>query len=180
MKETIKVDEREYIGRLSELWPRPGSDHSSVDVLALSEEAVRDYPGNASLLCMRGDLIQLAPASYQSEDDPKGCYLRAIEIDPLCCEAWESLGYYYDDYDDDYTRAIEAFKRAIECGAGPASVRGLARALAESGKRGDALATIDRALAQDITSAEKIAFSELREEIVSGDYDFGEFRVPPT
>jgi tetratricopeptide (TPR) repeat protein len=173
MKDAIAMDERDYVSRLKGLWPSGDSDRSLADVLALSEHAVRDYPRSVSLLCMRGDLLQLAPSTYQPHDDPKSCYLRAIEIDPRCSEAWESLGFYFDVFDEDYTQAIEAFRQAIESGAGPDSVRGLAAALAESGQRCEGLTIIERALQGDLSDADRSTFSELREEIERGDYDRG-------
>lgn len=164
------MDERDYAGRLRELWPRDDSHGCLAEALALSERAVRDCPGSASLLCMRGDLLQLAPSTYEAADDPRGCYRRAIDLDPRNAEAWESLGFYYDVFDDDFPRAIDAFRRAIECGAGPDSVRGLARALAEGGQPGEAIAVIERALADPPGDADRAAFSELEEEIERGDW----------
>ena len=164
------MDEREYVCRIWELWPSDDSHRCLAEALALSERAVRDYPQSVSLLCMRGDLLQLAPAAYESDDEPKGCYRRAIELDPGNAEAWESLAFYYDMFDEDYPHAIEAFRRAIECGAGPDSVRGLAQALAENSQPGEAMALIERALEGNPGDADRSAFSELKYEIERGDW----------
>jgi len=161
--------ECDYVRRLKDLWPRGGSACS--EALVLSEQAVRDYPSSAVLLCMRGDIIQMAPSEYVSSEDPKTCYLRAIDVAPQCCEAWESLAFYYDVFEADYVRAIEAFRRAIEYGAGTDSVRGLATALAENGQSGEALAVIRKALGLELSNVDRSSFCDLGLEIERGEYD---------
>jgi len=102
------------------------------EIIELIDEAVSLYPQSSALWCLRGDLLQ------RGEDDKKydlsdalSSYTKAIEIDPNFAEAYESIGYYYDVIDDDPEKAVKAFERAVELGAGIDSYVGLARVMAE-------------------------------------------------
>jgi tetratricopeptide (TPR) repeat protein len=133
--------EADYIQKIKSLLPKDGE--VDVEVLELMEKAVNDYPDNAELWCWRGDLIQMASlnTNYELEDALKS-YKRALEIDPLNAEAFESIGYYEDAIMDNPTSAESPFRKAIELGAGRDSYYGLARVLAELNRATEALEVI--------------------------------------
>jgi tetratricopeptide (TPR) repeat protein len=102
------------------------------EIIELVDEAISLYPQSSALWCLRGDLLQRAEDDKKYElSDAFNSYTKAIEIDPNCAEAYESIGYYHDVIDDDPEKAKGAFERAIELGAGVDSYVGLARVMAE-------------------------------------------------
>jgi tetratricopeptide (TPR) repeat protein len=136
------MTEIDYIERISELFPE-SQDDVSPEVLALSAEAVQSFPDSPELWCFRGHLIELAPEDYPSPVTEAGeCYRKATQLDPDYADAWESLGYYLDDYEDDLEGADKAFRKAIEAGGDKDSYIGLARVLAQKGRKQAALAIL--------------------------------------
>ncbi len=135
------LSEADYIQKIKSLLPKEGE--IAVEVLELIEEAVAEYPDNPQLWCCRGDLIQLASldANYELEDALKS-YERAVEIDPLNAEAYESIGYYEDAIMDDPASAESRFRKAIERGAGRDSYYGLASVLAQLNRAPEALKVV--------------------------------------
>jgi tetratricopeptide (TPR) repeat protein len=158
------MTENEYMERISELWP--DSDEVSPEVLALSDEAVQAFPEAPELWCMRGHLIELAPEDYPVPLAEAGnCYRKAAELDPEYADAWESLGYYLDNYDEDLGEAEDAFRRAVESGGGADSYVGLARVLAQKGRKAEALKVLS---APDCEFAEEQGVQDMRDEIQEG------------
>lgn len=145
-------------------------DASSVTgwrTLADVEEALRAFPSSAKLWNLRGDLIQLddeAEEHYTLENALES-YQRAVELDGTYAEAFENIGYYYDVHEDDPDRAEAFFRRAIELEPRRSTFVGLARVLAQLGRRHEAL---------ELLSAERCPFCEtedvqaLRSEIEDG------------
>ncbi|MSR57315.1 MAG: hypothetical protein EXS05_06555 [Planctomycetaceae bacterium] len=134
------MTEPEYV---DEIW-RLKTAEQIADALRMLEAAVGEYPTSAELLCLLGDMIQLSDGDRYQSADALAAYQKAVAADPCCCEAYESLGYYYDVYTDDFERAENAFRTAIEFGAGPDSYAGLARVLAERGNEAvDILSFLD-------------------------------------
>ena len=102
------------------------------EIIELIDEAVSLYPQSSALWRLRGELILLGEDDKGYEpSDALSSYSKAIEIDPNCAKAYESIGYYYDAIDDDPEKAIGPFERAVELGAGVNSYVGLARVMAE-------------------------------------------------
>src|SRR4051812_6536747 len=129
------MTEAEYIGAITDLWPRgpePGGR-----ALDLSGQAVEAFPFSPTLWCLRGDLIQVAVDRANAVADALACYRRAAELDPECGEAFESIGYIHYVYLEQYDRAEQAFRRAIALGAGVDSFAGLAKTLVEMGRAHD-------------------------------------------
>jgi hypothetical protein len=62
---------------------------------------------------MRGDLIQLGPKECPHPlDEALTSYRRAVELDPQCAGAWESIGHYHDAVLDDESAAEPFFAEA--------------------------------------------------------------------
>jgi tetratricopeptide (TPR) repeat protein len=130
--------EANYIETLEALYPQ--QEAASVEVLALAEKAVTEFPNSAKLWCIRGDLIQLGTSEAKYElNNALESYERAIAVDPSFAEAYESIGFFYDAVMDDPESAEPAFRKAIEFGAGQNSYYGLARVLAELNQMEEAL-----------------------------------------
>jgi tetratricopeptide (TPR) repeat protein len=158
------MTENEYLEKISQLWP--DSDEVSPEVLALSDEAVQAYPDAPELWCMRGHLIELAPEDYPVPlSEAANCYRKAADLDPEYADAWESLGYYLDNYDEDLDEAEEAFRRAIKAGGDADSYIGLARVLAQKGQKEVALKVLS---APDCPFAEEQEVLDMRGEIEEG------------
>lgn len=155
----------EYIEQISELWPE--SEHDvSPKVLALADEAVQAFPDAPELWCLRGHLIELAPEGYSvALTDAADCYRKATQLDPDYADAWESLGYYLDNYDEDLDAAEQAFVNAIRTGGDADSYIGLARVLTQKGQKDAALKVLGAA---DCPYADEEDVEAMREEIRDG------------
>jgi tetratricopeptide (TPR) repeat protein len=158
------LSESEYIQKIKSILPEDGE--VAAEVLELMEKAVGDYPSNVKFWCWRGDLIQMASldANYELEDALKS-YERALEIDPLNAEAYESIGYYEDAIMDNPTSAENSFRKAVEFGAGQDSYYGLARVLAQLNRSKEALEVISP---ENCPYYEKERIQEIRTEIEEG------------
>ena len=105
------MSEEDYIAQLRAGCPQDSD--VSLDVITLADEAVRAFPQSATLLVMRGNLIELGTESCPySLDEALRCYRRAIECEPDFAEAWEEIGHYYDAVLDDEKGAKPYFERA--------------------------------------------------------------------
>lgn len=160
------MDEQAYINTIASQWPK--DKEASVELLALAEEAISAFSQSAKLWCMRGDLIQISglEANYELAD-AVASYQRAVAVNPLCGEAYESIGYYYDVIEEDLAVSETAFRKAVELKTGQNSHFGLARVLAEQGKREEAL----RVLApENCPFHSEIEIDILRDEIAEGQW----------
>lgn len=160
------VTEEEYVDAIATDWPYGIGGEASPELQALADEAVAAYPRSAKLWCMRGDLIQLGSEESKYELlDALESYHRAVAVDPGFAEAYQEIGYYHDVYTEDFPAAEQAFRKAVELGAGMHSYLGLARVLAELGEK-------DKAI--DVLSAERCPFyddldvREMRDEVEKG------------
>lgn len=140
--------------------------------LDASDRAVAEHPQSARLWNLRGDVIQLLdddPTDHGlAPDEALRCYERAAEAAPDDAEAFESIGFYHDEFEDDPEAAEEPLRRALALGAGASACAGLARVLAELGRTEEAKALIDPATCTHAGAAE---VEEVRAEIDSGLWD---------
>lgn len=104
----------------------------SLETMKLVEDSILKFPNSSKLQCIKGDFIQLSSEDtpYELLDSLKA-YEQAIELDPKCAEAFESIGYYYDIIDEQFDLAREAFEKALEVEVRIDSIIGLARVRAE-------------------------------------------------
>jgi tetratricopeptide (TPR) repeat protein len=153
------MTEEEIISEMDRLW----AASCWTEALRLAERAVAEHPEWAELHCAFGDLMQLADDDRYTLGDSLSAYMKAIELDPTCAEAFESVGYYRDVYENAFNLAEEAFRRAIELGAGADSYAGLARVLSEQGiERSEVLSMLD-----ECPHVSTPAVQKMREEIDS-------------
>lgn len=159
--------EETYIDMIESMWPL--DERCSDALLALAFESCKEHPESSILHCFAGDLLQLH-AEIGTCDPARldSLYSRAIALDPENADAWTSLGFVHDVYRDDFERAIDCFRQAVELGGNAECYDGLARCFAQSGRKQEALDTLE-------PDACPFAFEEsivtLRHEIETGMWD---------
>ena len=108
------MTEQEHIDSVYDSLPESGwSSSSHVDAV---DEALRQHPDSVRLWLLRGDLIQTNDEVDDGRelDDARRSYERALEIDPACHEAHQSLGHYFDAVMPNPTLSRRHFRRAAE------------------------------------------------------------------
>jgi tetratricopeptide (TPR) repeat protein len=164
------MTEQEYISRIIERWPS-GGQLPSHEILELALEAVARYPLSPKLLCLRGDLYQLEHRAWSNSFDPNIpllLYQHALSLDAGNADALTEIGFIYDIYFQDFSKAEAAFRSAISIGADHASYFGLARVLSQMGRSHEA---------SDLLRADRCPYfdhpdiKELRSEISQGVWD---------
>jgi tetratricopeptide (TPR) repeat protein len=103
---------------------------------------------------------------YKAEDYLR-CFENAIKCDPGNAEAYQELGYVLDVYLSDYDGAGQAFKKAIDLGAGHESYYGYARVLAQKGRTNDAINSLSET---SCPFHDHPAIRALRSEIADGSW----------
>jgi tetratricopeptide (TPR) repeat protein len=157
-----------YIDAIEALWPSGKGEHSSPELLRLSEEAVEACPTSAELWVMRGNVIELADESCPIPlEEALGCYRRALTIDPGCSDALEEIGFFYDVHTNDLESAESSFRAAIALGGSASSFAGLARVLQEMGRSEEALGLLS---AESCPYHEDPTVSGRRKEIEAGEW----------
>lgn len=85
----------------------------------------------ASLLVLRGVLIQVSEEGPLTLDDARTSFERAIELAPDDAEAYEELGHLHDAVPPDRDKAEELYRLALAKGAGLSCQEALDDLLAE-------------------------------------------------
>ena len=168
------MSEDEYLERLRELVLSGESFEAPPEVFPTLDEALKAFPDSARLWVRRGMAIQLAPEdSSWTLEDSLASFEKAAALDPSDASAFEEIGYFHDVHTHDYPRAEQAFRRAVELGAGSRSYEGLSRVLAELGRREEALSALRKFPVKD--SLEDLEGEarrdELEKEIAAGLWD---------
>ena len=84
----------------------------------------------ASLLVLRGTLIQLPESGRLTLDEARESFERAIQLAPDDPEAYEELSHYFDAVMPDHQKAKQFYRLALDKGAGPACQEALQELLA--------------------------------------------------
>jgi len=79
----------------------------------------------AELWILLGDAIQLSDGDEYELEDAETSYRRAIDLDPLSANAYESLAFFMFAVKANTRESIPLFQRAIELGAGASARDGL-------------------------------------------------------
>lgn len=133
------MTEDDYLDRIAELWQAEEEDLATVEMLTLVEEAVREFPESAELWIARGNMIESSEDARYELTDALRSYERAAEIAPTSPDPAEEIAHYLDAIADDPAGAEEHYRRAVQLGA-DVEVRLLhARAVAQLGRREEAL-----------------------------------------
>jgi tetratricopeptide (TPR) repeat protein len=105
------LTEQHYVDALRARWPH--DEETSIELLAMTDEAVAAWPLSAQLWCWRAALIQLGSGdSPYTLDEALRCYEQALVVDPSSLEATEDIAHFYDAVLGDEPRADVYFERA--------------------------------------------------------------------
>jgi tetratricopeptide (TPR) repeat protein len=158
--------EREWEDRIRETLDAEGG--ASARNMADIEAAICEHPRSARLWELRGDVIQLLGEPLETYDLPEALrsYQHAVELDPQYARAHEAIGHYLDAVEDHPAQAEGWFRRALERGDSSSAWSGLARVLAQLGRRAEAIQ-----LLESCPQAADPAVQEVREEIERGEWD---------
>ena len=117
-------------------WATDGDIDQIKSFLAHNEDSAR-------LWNFCGDAIQISDSEHSryTLDDSRECYETAIKKFPDDFEAYESLGFWHDVHGE-LELAASYFKLALERSNSEATHTGLARVLAELGRRDECLAVL--------------------------------------
>jgi predicted Zn-dependent protease len=143
------MTEQQYLDALGEFGARLVADPAAgaatwADAWTLVGDAVAEHPRSAALWCVRGDLVLMGPEDGGPPiEEARRSFLRAVECDPDDGDAWQELAHCEDVVANDLQAAERAFRNAVRLGAGAEAVIGLARTLAQQGRRDDAIAALD-------------------------------------
>ncbi len=108
---------------------------TSTDVDCL-RALTQQYPDDAYLWDVMGDVSQLVDLSSVGSEFARMCYLQSIRADPKYGPAHTSLGYWYD-IDDNLAMAKKHFELAIEHGEGGSARDGLASVVTQMKDRNE-------------------------------------------
>jgi predicted Zn-dependent protease len=97
---------------------------ASNDLLRQIDDELRLHP-SAELWILRGDAIQLSDGEAYQLDAAETSYQHAIQRDPSCAAAYESLAHFTYAVKDDARASLEFFRKAISLGAGSSALEGL-------------------------------------------------------
>ena len=163
------MSETDFIHAIREEWPHDGRVTDSL--LNRTVEATRRYPESPQLWRLRGDLLCIAGSDRDpSSLGPLQCYEMAVALAPHFPETHQAIGEYYDNCLGDLCAAERAFRMALDRGGSSGTFAGLARVLAERGKKAEALGL----LVDDRCPRSDTAVESVREQIERGQWD------PPT
>ncbi len=135
--------------------------YSNADVSRL-RSLTEDYPNDARLWDVLGDITQLVDGPITDRTASLECYKRSIACDPEYAPAHESLGYWYD-IEAQFELAAQHFQLAIDNGGGDTAFIGCARVLEQLGRSDEARSAMDRCCDQS-----NPALLDLRAEIADG------------
>ena len=160
--------------QLSRIWPGPNKAPTRT-ALALADKLVKDKPRSVRSWLNRGDLLQLkyfhtakSRIDYELLLDISRCYIMALLLSNSSAP-YEAIGHFFDTWSDDTIISQIAFERAIDLGGFGDAHIGLARILAQSGKKKLALSLLAK---YSTTNAKKVRETSLA--VLRGDWD------PPT
>ena len=166
-----KKSEAYYIQKMLRLWTKVEPPYTTPELLAVSREAVRRHPESPELWIMRGDVISFAPPEAGFPPDrPLKCYRKAISLDPCYANAYKAIGYHHDVWTENFRKAEAAFRKSIELGADEESYVGLARVLAQTGRKDEALDLLEPGNCEFYDDPE---VTRMRREILKGEWDPG-------
>ena len=159
------MDCEQYDHEIRAHWPQSGQCPSK-ELVDLCLKAVTEHPESSVFWYDLGIIMQRCDEQYgYTAKDYLRCFENSVRLDPEYADAQQELGFVLDTYFDEYEKAEEAFKIAIELGAEHESYFGLARVLAQMGKTDEAIASLSES---DCPFYNQPDIQELRAEILHG------------
>lgn len=130
---------RAHVARLRKLWPRTG-EKPTIELLLWITGCLYEFPRDAYLWHMLGLVVEIA---RRDEFCPYELSLECFHMAARCNRTWAEpyveIGFLLDVYANDFDGAATAFRRAIRNGATAEAYAGLARVLAEQGRKSAAM-----------------------------------------
>ena len=139
------------------------------DDIRIAYELLEQYPRNAELWRMCGQLIEMSKSDTYQIDEARYCYEKTVDLKPEHYQGYEDLGDWHGVRNDDYVTAIRYYRQAIELGDRDSSRLELAHALVRVGQKDDAIVELE--LCADKNEED---YLRMRREILEGLLD------PPT
>jgi hypothetical protein len=172
-QECAEMDANWFLDEIERQWPQAGQP-ASKEVVELCLAALREHPESSTLWYDLAILMQRCDKENgYGPEDYRRCCESAVKCNPHNWEAHQELGDILDTFFDEYARAEQEFRTAIELGAGAESYCGLARVLAQSDKTADAIQVLSKDACPFHDHADVQA---TRAEIIAGDWSW---EVPP-
>jgi tetratricopeptide (TPR) repeat protein len=157
----------DYFDAITRKWPEAGKSPTK-ELVDLCLAAVAEYPEESTFWYDLGIIMRRCGDEYgYTPEDYLHSFENAVKCNSMNAEAYQELGYVLDVFFDDYCRAEQAFRRAIELGATHESYYGLARVLAQIGKRDDAIAILSESVCPCHAHPD---IQSIRAEILDGDW----------
>jgi len=146
------MDDEEAIERIRLAWPLYG-DQPSQELIALLVAAIEEHPSSSELWLLYGNLLLIWDDNPgYSTQQTIAVFRKVIELDPGCWEAYQEIGFLYDTFLDESRAAETAFRTAIALGGDENCYCGLARVLAQMGRKRESI---------DVLSASACPYSHL-------------------
>lgn len=160
---TFKI--KEFINSLKNRLP--AEKEIPVSFIQELDQQIERSPNHPELYILKGQLI------LNSEDDPHyqlqdalTAFEKAVEINPNYAEGYLEIAYFLDTFNDDFKEAIKNFELAISHKPSDDAYIGLARCLAQIGKKNEAIEILKNKANSDNADVE-----EMIDEIQDGVWD---------
>lgn len=158
-----------HCDRIRALWPQPGHPPSG-ELVDMCLAVASEHPDSSTVWYDLGIIMQRCDSAHgYTPADYLRCFKNAVTCDASNWEAYQELGYVFDNFFDDYTKAEQAFRTAIGLGAGIESYCGLARVLAQNGQTDKAIDSLSEDTCPFYGDGEIRA---LRADILAGDWSW--------
>lgn len=138
------MTESDYISAIDDLWQADQFNHAAIR--ALVDEGLAAWPDSHDLLLRLGWILHSNIPDGVPDISPFGTiadlHEHTVRLYPSSAEAWTEMGLWYD-IKRDLVRAEEALRTAISLGGTEEAYTYLARVLAQSHRKVEALELID-------------------------------------
>lgn len=160
-------NESQLFEQIADAWPVE-DEAPSPRLTELVRQALDEFPTSSEVWVMYGDYLNISDSEANPDatvENAMAAYQKALEIDPVCAEAYQELGFLHDFYRDDMPAAEQAFRNAINFGADVDAYLGLVRVLFQQGRLQEALELLSP---DNCPFADEPEIVELRQDLEEG------------